>query len=461
MNIHPLRPRDHEDAARVAISWLAERHRKGWRSAFEALLDLWRPEGPRDGWQLDEDGMTMVSINAGEWLISRGEIHARGGLREINAYLLGREGPFLTPGQRDWIAQLRARPLRLYRVTDVQPGAGMTLIDEFDSQAQPQQVREISGSRSARPGMLMGARIMEVATGAGIDGHRELSGAIYPFSKLAEAAVLAQARQVLAGSAGLNLHIDNQRDLLELEIARAWLDPWFAPTPLPQIQDASTGDPLLLVTDHYRLLDAAALAASLASQPDVSGEAQQGWNRMVEGADGAQRSLSTINPGRSTDRVELFHRTQRLADEGRAWFEGVAGAAVQHLTREITDPAGHLARAGGGDTGRTPRSSSRPDPPPEVIAQAIEQVLHRHFAKWADETIPALDGRTPRQAITTQAGLERVKGLLREYEEGERQQSAAQGRPAVSYQFLWDAWGISRRARTAPRPPAVAIPHGC
>ena len=390
--------------------------------------------------------MTMVAINAGVGFIARGEIHARGGLREINAYLLGREGPFLTPGQRDWIAQLRARPLRLYRVTDVQPGAAMTLIDEFDPQAQPQPVREISGSRSARPGMLMGARIMEVATDAGVERHRELSGAIYPFSKLAEAAVLAQARQVLAGSAGLNLHIDNQRDLLELEIARAWLDQWFAPAPLPQIQDASTGDPLLLVTDHYRVLDAAAIAASLASQPDVSGDAQQGWNRMIEGVDGAQRSLSTINPGRSTDRVELFHRTQRLADEGRAWFESVAGAAVQHLTREITDPTGHLARAAGGDTSGMPRSSSTstPDLPPEVIAQAIEQVLHRHYANWADETIPALDGRTPRQAITTPAGLERVKGLLREYEEGERQQSAAQGRPTVSYQFLWDALGISR-----------------
>jgi len=140
-----------------------------------------------------------------------------------------------------------------------------------------------------------------------------------------------------------------------------------------------------------------------------------------------------------------------LADVGRAWFEGVAGVAVQHLTREITDPAGRLARAGGGqggnNTGGTPRSSSAastPDLPPEVIAQAIEQVLHRHYANWADETIPALDGRTPRQAITTPAGLERVKGLMREYEEGERQQFAAQGRPAVSYQFLWDALGISR-----------------
>jgi hypothetical protein len=180
MNVYPLRRRDREDAARVDISWLTERHCNGWRSAFEARLDLWRPEGPRDGWQLDEDGMSMVSINAGECLISRGEIHARGGLREVNAYLFWAGGPFLTPRQRDWIAQWRARPLRLYRVTDVQPGAGMTLIDEFDPQAQLQPVREISGSRSARSGMRMGARIMELATGAGIDGRRELSGPSIP-----------------------------------------------------------------------------------------------------------------------------------------------------------------------------------------------------------------------------------------------------------------------------------------
>ena len=213
MNIHSLRPRDHEDAARVAISWLSD----------------------------------------------------------------------LTPGQRDWIAQLRARPLCLYRVTDVRPGEGMTLIDEFNPQAEPQRVREISGSRSARPGMLMGARIMQVgAVGATGDGHRELSGA----------GDAARARQA-AASAG------------------------------------SSG-------------------------------------------------------------------------------------------------------------------SGGPGLPPAVMAQALEQVLHRHYANWSDEAILALGGLTPRQAITTPAGLERVKGLLREYGDGEQQQSAAQGRPTVSYQFLWDALGISR-----------------
>ncbi|MDP1901551.1 MAG: hypothetical protein Q8K96_14015 [Rubrivivax sp.] len=443
-NISPLRPRDHEDAARVAISWLAERHRKGWRKAFEDLLDDWRPEGPEDGWQLDEDGMTMVSINAGEWLIARGQIHARGGLREINSYLLGHDGPYLTPGQKAWITQLRERPLCLYRVTDVRSGEGLTLVDELDAQAEPQAVRERSGSLSAKPGMLMGARIMQVGDAA--DGHQELSGAIYPFGKLRETQVLAQVRQALAGAAALKLHAENTRDLAEIEVARAWMAQWFEPAPLPQIRDAATGDAMLLVTDHYRVRDAVALAAALAAQPDVSGDAQQSWHRETRGGDGQLRSLAAINPGREADRIEVFYRTQRLADEGRTWFEALARSAVQHLTREITDPAGSLARASAASDVDAPTSAASPASglPPEVLAQALEQFIHRHYAHWCDETIPALGGLTPRQAITTSTGLERVKGLLREYEDGERRQCAAQGRPAVSYQFLWDALGISR-----------------
>jgi hypothetical protein len=428
----------------VAISWLAERHRKGWRRAFEDLLDHWRPEGPEDGWQLDEDGMTMVSINAGEWLIARGQIHARGGLREINSYLLGHDGPYLTPGQKAWITQLRERPLRLYRVTDVRPGEGLTLVDELDAQAEPQTVRERSGSQSARPGMLMGARIMQVGDAG--DGHLELSGAIYPFGKLRETQVLTQVRQVLVDAATLKLHTDNLRDMAETEIARAWMAQWLEPAPLPQIRDAATGDPMLLVTDHYRVHDAVALAAALAAQPDVSGDAQQSWHRETRGGDGQLRSLAAINPGREADRIEVFYRTQRLADEGRAWFEALAGSAVQHLAREITDPAGSLARAGEASDVDAPTSAASPTSalPPEVLAQALEQFIRRHYAHWCDEAIPALGGLTPRQAIITPAGLERVKGLLREYEDGEQQQSTAQGRPAVSYQFLWDGLGISK-----------------
>ena len=178
---------------------------------------------------------------------------------------------------------MRERPLGLYRVTDVRPGEGLTLVDELDTQA----VRERSGSRSATPGMLMGARIMQVADAT--DGRLELSGAIYPVSKLRETQVLIQVRQAVAGAAALKLHAESVRDLAETEIARAWLAQWFEPGPLPQIVDACTGDPVLLMTDHYRVRDSAALAAALAAQPDVSGDAQHSWHRNAQGDDGLER----------------------------------------------------------------------------------------------------------------------------------------------------------------------------
>ena len=78
------------------------------------------------------------------------------------------------------------------------------------------------------------------------------------------------------------------------------------------------------------------------------------------------------------------------------------------------------------------------------MADAIEQVLLRSYARWPDEAIPVLDGKTPRQAMLTPTGLERVKGLLRSYESGEAEKAAREGRRCISYQFLWDAMGLAR-----------------
>ncbi len=195
---------------------------------------------------------------------------------------------------------------------------------------------------------------------------------------------------------------------------------------------------MLLVTDHYRVIDASALALALAACADVDGDEKNGWYREFEGSDGQVRSQVAINPGKRRDRIELFYRTQRYADDGRAWFDGVAAAAVKYLHREISNPQ-DLPLAGADAKKKPP-----PALPPEAMAQAIEQVIRRNYANWADEPIPALDRKTPRQAMQTAAGLERVKGLLRSYESGEAETAAQQGRRAISYHFLWAALGIER-----------------
>ena len=137
----------------------------------------------------------------------------------------------------------------------------------------------------------------------------------------------------------------------------------------------------------------------------------------------------------------MFYKTQGYANRGRPWFEVLAGTSVQFISRELSDPKGMLAKRPVGQERKA--KATGPGLPPEVMAEVVEQAIHRMYANWADEPIPALDGKTPRQAIKTPAGSERVKGLLRGYEASERQQAQEQGRRVISYAFLWQALGIA------------------
>jgi hypothetical protein len=426
-------PDDGERAVERALGWLHEFRRKAFGQRLQELIDDLVFDPARQPARLPDDFLQQVQINFTEWVLADGSIPVRGtDVRTIDL-VLGTDGPAFSPAQRQRLEQLREQPLRLYTVTDVQSGRSLTLCDALDTAAAPVVVDEDLGSRALEPGMLIGARILH------LDNRRELSGAIYGYTPLGSAVVTEAVRAAAEAGAGPY----SQRAAAGYEIMREWARQFTEPRRVPKMMDAASGEPLLLITDHYRVRDDAALARALAGCADVSGDARQGWRREFTGSDGLVRSSVVVNPGKQPDRIEVFYRTQRQADEGRPWFEGVAGAAVAHLTREITDPQGALAHP---SPGSAPAATGAPDAalPPEVLAQAVEQIMRKHYANWCDEPIPALGGQTPRQAIATAAGLERVKGLLRSYEEGEDRQSTAQGRPAFSYQFLWDALGLQR-----------------
>jgi len=436
-NVLPLRRSDHDDAVPIAMKWLIQRHRKGWATAFDQLLDDLRPESAGEDFDpeqdLDEQALELLMINASEWMLARGDMRVGTGRRVINEYLLSRDGPRFTPEQQRWLQQLGERPLKLYRVTEVRAGTGITLAEEFDVTAEPVAVREISGSRSMQPGMLLGARLMPV------DDQLVLSGALYVFAKLRESAVVAAVRAAEQGALQAGLLAHNACTLAGFEIARQWLAQWYEPIPMPELRDMATGEPILLVTDHYQVLDAAALTAVLATQADVTGDAQRGWHRNVDSGGGLLRSLAALNPGKSPDRLEIFYRTQRLADDGRAWFESLTGQSVRHLTREIADPRNSAVLPKGQD-----REPATPAIDPESLTATLQTFLQQQYAGWPDESLQALGGRTPRQAIESPAGLERVKGLLRGFESGEAQMARRDGRGEASFQFLWDALGIAR-----------------
>ena len=149
---------------------------------------------------------------------------------------------------------------------------------------------------------------------------------------------------------------------------------------------------------------------------------------------------NTIDPGRRPDQVKVSYRTQQYADEGRPWFETVADPAVVFRSREIVDHKGMLSQP---QPDTVPETAVRDEMPLEVIGEVIERRIRQLYADWADQPLPVLDGRTPREAIQNPDGLEQVKFLLHTYEHGEAQQAKAQKRPAVSYEFLWQELGIT------------------
>jgi Protein of unknown function (DUF1186)/SEC-C motif len=420
-----------------AVLWLTSRHATAVRTSIATMLN----EGLDDEEQtrlqeLDEDDWQGVQINAMEWLLAEGSIAVKGAQRKAADLLLGHGGPAFTPGQRAWIEQLRRRPLRLYDITEVLPGVGMRLCDALDTEAAPVMVYEKSGSTHAQVGSLIGARIMKV------DGHYEMSGAAYPFSRLMNASLLAQLRALVEDAA-----VEGERLSRELSaiIRRCWIAQYARPLPLPTIIESHSGDPMLLITDHYRVRNWDDLAAALKTQSDIEGDRASGWARHFDCADGQTRQSVSINPGKSDDRIEVFYKTQNYADQGRPWFEALAGKSVEFAGRVLSDPRNAMKNPPTGEAGSS--ATTVPNLPAEALAEAVEKMLHRIYANWSDEPMPALGGKTPRQALATASGRERVRGLLRSYEASEKVQATQQGRREISYAFLWEALGLNRAAQ--------------
>ncbi|MBK7953523.1 MAG: SEC-C domain-containing protein [Candidatus Accumulibacter sp.] len=424
----------HAGAVERAIDWLMNKHRKAVSVAMaEMLFNELSPEEESALKAQDRETWNSIQLNATEWLLAEGEILVHGEPKPVSEYLLGQGGPLFTVDQRRWITQLAERPLRLYDVTNVLPGQQLTLCDSLDAEAPPIIVRDKSASQAPMLGIQIGVRIMEV------DGHDELSGAVYAFTHLAGPAVLARMREAIDHFPGQASDLPR---FLSFILQRQWLAQFYAPMPMPAFRDAYSGEPMLLITDHYRVKDWAALTQSLSAQSDVEGDRESAWDRLIDCKDGQTRSVATINVEKSPNKITAFYKTQRYADEGRRWFESVAGEAVRFLSRELSDPAGLLRKMPAGQ-GAKPTDAGL-DLSPEALAEMVEETLRRMYAKWPDEPIQALAGKTPRQAINTPAGLERVKGLIRMYEASEKRQAAQQARRTISFDFLWQALGIAQ-----------------
>jgi hypothetical protein len=177
------------------------------------------------------------------------------------------------------------------------------------------------------------------------------------------------------------------------------------------------GDAVEFCRADYSVLDEPALLAKLRLLPELleepgqPGEAHFAW---LEAATQGPRSVyGHVQIGGGHLRLEAQSRTRLQL--GRGLLEAHAGRLLKHqgdAYQSLDEIKRQMGAAG------EPPERAQPIPA-EVEREIILQMKAKHYATWADDPLPALGGKTARQAVQTKSGRKAVLDLIRNMENGE------------------------------------------
>jgi hypothetical protein len=373
------------------------------------------------------------------------------------AYLAAR-GSRAEAAHRAFIEKTGAQPFSFHEVIHSEPGEGLWLRDIL--LGSELEVTERTASRSAGRGDIMFARVVPFETCAMLVGL-----APTPLPPIEKIPVLALRKELRSAHGEISIDLLHTQSvmlrLLYLELRdRLWNRP-----PL-QLYNTD-GDPILLHTLTYEVESAEAAfralhpLASRATRKrllDVAEFGKDGRLHWVEftwtkrGNRAGRSSPNTILgyleiTGRTlTVEVNSAGRARRI----QAAIRRRLGDKARHLQTETTTQEDLIAEHEP-EPGRPSSSqlhSGSFDTLPEARA-ALRRFTEAHYDSWPDQKIPALGGRTPKEAVRDPDGREMVEALLLDFER--KSARLGTGPAAFDFERLRERLGLTTVSRCGPK----------
>lgn len=367
---------------------------------------------------------------------------------------------------RDYLRALRDSVISIYEVVEVKPGRGLVLRDLIKG-GEPVEVDERLGSESAVRWDRLAVRVLTIA------GRHHLSGAVLDFPHEAAETVLrifresperlkaTLADQLAALTEGEKHGLDEvlcDSTVVLGDAARliSWI--WLAhaikqlTAPPPSLTNFD-GEQVVFTkvrfsvakesrTEVTRLLDEA---------PELGREPEKlcwSWHRQ-DGKETGPKAESGLSLASWDDtgalvlgHVDLHGKWLVLevnslarADRGKQMLRQLLGgllgapvAATQSVESALEEHRGRK------------RSSARDVAPPlpaDEAARVTKAFLDRHYRRVIDEPLPAIGKASPREAVGTPEGREKVIGWLKYLENGERRRAQKEGTPPYDFTWMW------------------------
>jgi len=392
------------------------------RSDLERALHLYFDKSPA---QLKE--AELESGDFAQWMIYDYRSPATG-RTPIEEYL-HRKGGSLNERDRAALESWRDARYGLYEVERVEEGRGIHLRNLFTDETP--FVHDVSSSNELVRGDCLLSRV-EL-----FEGRHEFSGngTIVPRGQVAtlidriktEAKAAAQAPAEFVRANSHRLH----------RVVKEISDDWLSNV---EIRNAE-GDLVELCSAAYEIINEPELLRTLRgleeleeihNEPGGRGTIRFAWLETV--VKERRRSYGSIEI--QDGQLKLECNSRNRLELGRDILEAKAVGSLQHLADAFESMDTVKKRVA--DRPPTKKPSSVP---PEVEREVVLEFLEQHYAKWPDQKLPALGGKTPRQAVKTAAGRQAVEQLIRDMEHG-AERDRKQGRPAFDFKPVRKALGL-------------------
>ncbi|HSW02553.1 MAG TPA: SEC-C domain-containing protein [Sedimentisphaerales bacterium] len=222
-----------------------------------------------------------------------------------------------------------------------------------------------------------------------------------------------------------------------------WIEEWEA-TRKPRRIGNTDGEELLWHTASFSVASPDETRRAMMKRPDIEYDEQADelvWNKPTEPSRGMMGETVTL--GRiefvGDELVLTVNSTERFA-RARKWLEKLPGVAFKSVRTRRWDEA---------QKDRPLDERISPPAPVEMTPElnaAVQEMMNKHYMAWTDMSLPALGGKTPRQACQTEAGRGQVLMLIRTMPD-----PMGPGSVRVPREAMMRELGLATESPTSPR----------
>ncbi len=189
-----------------------------------------------------------------------------------------------------------------------------------------------------------------------------------------------------------------------------WTDQWQADRPLPVLCNMD-GDDMVFHTASFSVADEANAREALSRRKDIEFDEYSDEFVWMRAAGKAAETLGgPVLLGRIefiADELLLTTNSAPRFDEAHTWLAKLPGVTFCGVETRSAEEA---------LKDRRPDETISPPEPVEFapeMAAGVQEMIDRQYMNWIDTPLPALGGKTPRQACRTAAGRQEVTTLIR------------------------------------------------